>query len=170
MRTNRLLLESTVLLSLFVVPFSSSSASAERGTLTGEVVEVRQAADTKNQGSFDEIKVRTRQNQESWLRLGPTDPTGRDWQVGDTVRACFLGDAGDGEAADAIRVHNFRTGRTDRIRTGDGTLLRQRDRDRMRDGSGDGAQVRERRRDRIHEPGTGWCDRSCGRGGRGGGR
>ncbi len=163
MRFERWFLGSVLPLVLFALPTSASTDTQERGTLTGEVVQVRQSVRTENEGALDEIRVRTQQGEESWVRLGLADPSGQQWQVGDKVRARFVGLAKDGQAVNAVKVHNYRTGRTERIRSGDGTQLRLQTRERLQDGSGNGTQTRER----ANEQGTGSSDRSRGRGGRG---
>ncbi len=167
MKQERWILGAVFLTILSAATAGAATAAQERGTLAGEIMEVRQSVRTENEGAFDEIRVRTREGQDTWVRLGPANRSQERWQVGDRVRARFVGGAANGQAVDAVSARNYRTGTTERIRSGDGTRLRLQTRDRLQDGSGSGTQARERRRDRIHEPGTGSCDRARGRGGRG---
>ena len=147
----------------FAVAFAGDSgAGKDPGIVKGEVVQVRQS--TSSNGDYTEIKVRNRQQQETWLRLGPADMGGNGARIGDLVRARVL--PGDGSGVAPVRsLQNWRTGQATAFRSADGTLLQSRDRSRLRDGTGDGVPDRDRIRQRDQDPladataGTGDQDR-----------
>lgn len=176
-------LSSAVALFLLASPglFARDPADG-KGNINGEVIAVRQSVATQNEGSMTEIKVRTRQQEERWLRLGPSDEMGDGFQVGDTVRARFS-NGGQGDALPVRDIKNYTTGEKMKLRDRDGTLRRDRDRDRARDANGDRARNQDRTRDRDQmQDGSGAGDRhhggdrhhdrghGSGSGGSGGGR
>ncbi len=131
-------------------------------TAKGEVIAVHQQIRTANGGTFTELTLRTRQQQEMRLRLGPEAAAAYGVAVGDAIRVRLMA-GGPQDGAYLVRtMKNQRTGQLDTLRTLDGDLLQTRDQKRLRDGTGDGTPDRIRQRDRVHEPGTG--------GGNGGGR
>ena len=117
------------------------------GAIKGEVIAIRQSEATQNQGSLTEIQVRTREQQEVWLRLGPAEGTAERFQVGDPIRA-RLNDGGQGAAIPVRDIKNYRTGETLKLRDRDGALRRDRDRDQLHDVSGDRTQGGDLTRDR----------------------
>jgi uncharacterized membrane protein YgcG len=162
---------------LIAAPAAGSQATAggeKPRTVRGEVVEVRQTVQTANQAAFTEIKVRTRQNEESWFRLGPAAQYGNRFQAGDRIRARVTGGGGgDAGPASVREISNHRTGDRLKVRSADGTLLREKDRDRLRDGTGAGDQDRDRTRQRDRQDRPGDSNRSSRGGGghrSGGGR
>jgi hypothetical protein len=166
MRARQIVISVMVLAWVVSPALLAEDGPVEGGKVKGEVVQVRQATRLGSEGEFTEVKVRTRNQQEMWLRLGPSEEHAGEFQIGDRVRARFTGGR-DGEPAMVRSIHNYRTGQRLELRDTDGSMLRQQD--RRRDGTGD--QLRTRQRDRIHEPGTGGCSGSGARaGGRGGGR
>ncbi len=119
--------------------------------LRGEVLAVHDRTETGQQGAFREIMIRTRREEKIRLRLGPASEAPCQCRVGDPVRARVMS-GGPGESALLVRtLKNERTGKTIRIRSTDGVLLRARDRqrDRLRDGSADPAPDRVRTRQRT---------------------
>jgi hypothetical protein len=132
-------------------PAVAQQTPGKNGKLAGEVIEVRQSNATRNQGALTEIRVRSEQRQDTWLRLGRADEMGQRVQVGDRIRARVMA-GGTGEPLNVHSLRNETTGEKLRLRTDDGTLFRQRDRDR--DQTRDQARDRDRDRDRIHQPGS----------------
>lgn len=144
------------------------AAGESPATIEGEVVAVQQR--TGNGGEEREITVRTRDQQEMKLQLGPAGEGAPEYRKGDQVRAQIqagpAGQAGGGEGSYQVRtMTNMRTGQQESF--GEDTALQKQTRQRKRDGTGD--QQRTRSRDRIHEPGTGNCPRGSNAGTRGGG-
>jgi len=121
-----------------------------KGKIEGQVVAVRQSTQTHtgNEGEFTEIRVRTRTQQEMWLRLGEASEMGERFQVGTRVRARWMRGAGDDDVVLATRIADLDTGKTVSLRDGNGDLLRTQDRDHLRDGTGDGVPDRDRIQDR----------------------
>jgi len=121
-------------------------------TVKGHVVQIRQSTATQNEGAMTEIRVRTRQQTESWFRLGPAEEKGNAFQLGDRVRlrAQFRKGAGADDPVPVESFFNYRTKQGGDLRTADGTLLGTKDRDRLRDGSCDGEPIQDR--DRIGRP------------------
>lgn len=152
-----------ILLTMAAIPIAASlpvlaGDTPEPTAIRGEVVATRLSPATAGEPAYAEVQVRTRNQEQTWLRLGPADDMGSKFQKGDPVRArVFQG--GSEEPALVREMRNERTGERVRLRDASGQMLREQDRDRLRDGTGD--RSRDRSRDRIHEPGTG--------GGRGGG-
>lgn len=142
----------------------------DHATIQGEVVATRSTPATAEAGRCLEVQVQQRNQERSWLRLGPADEMAGKFQNGDRIRARVMNQQGQ-DAALVRDVRNETTGAQMRLRNASGAMLqeRDRDRDRLRDGTGTGQQSRDRSRsrDRIHEPGTGG---GTGRGGRRGGR
>jgi hypothetical protein len=151
---------------LTLIAASAATAQASpRGedsrSVNGQVVQVRQSTGTAGEGTITEIRVRTRQHQETWLRLGPVSEYGNRYQAGDLVRARVM--AGGKEDAGTVRsIWNLRTNAKMQVRDGEGALIRQqegagdqlrlRDRDRLQDGTGTGDQARDRLRQQIQDP------------------
>jgi uncharacterized membrane protein YgcG len=144
------------LATLTMIGFAALPAFAQGGPpdeVRGQVVEVREHVATASAGAATEIRVRTRDQESVWLRLGTPESMHGKFQVGDRVRARYV--KGDGAAL----VTDVRNGST-------GERLRLRDRDCT---SVDGPD-RLRTRDRIHEPGTGGGNGGGGRQGGNGNR
>jgi hypothetical protein len=156
------------------------AGSENPGAIEGEVIAVQRQTRTQNGGETREITVRTREQQEVKLRLGPAGDGAPQYRKGDQIRAQIqtgrTTQTGQGDGAYQVRtMTNLRTGRQETFGEGEATAVQQQTRQRNRDGSGDGPQ-RARTRQRIHEPGTGDCPRGntgsrggSGRGGSGGG-
>ena len=152
------------LLTLVAVSAATAQASPrgeDSRSVNGQVVEVRQSTATGGMGTITEIKVRTRRHQETWLRLGPVSEYGNRYQAGDQIRARVM--AGGKDDAGTVRsIWNLRTNERMQVRNGEGALvqqrdgagdqLRQRDRDRLHDGTGTGDQARDRVRQRDRDP------------------
>jgi len=152
------------LLTLVAVSAATAQASPrgeDSRSVNGQVVEVRQSTATGGMGTITEIKVRTRRHQETWLRLGPVSEYGNRYQAGDLIRARVM--AGGKDDAGTVRsIWNLRTNERMQVRNGEGALvqqrdgagdqLRQRDRDRLHDGTGTGDQARDRVRQRDRDP------------------
>jgi hypothetical protein len=159
MRLGRLVMVAATAVAL-AAPAAAQQNVPATETIKGQILEIRQSTATENQGTFTEIKVRTRTQQETWLRLGPAEEMDDQFRAGDRIRAHVV--AGDGaEPMNVRRIRNDRTGRSLQIRDAKGTLLRDQDRTRDRDQTGDRTRDRDqsgdrvRDRDRIHQPGTG---------------
>jgi hypothetical protein len=153
----------TVLALAFASGLALARAEPPR-VVRGEVLAVHEATQTGEEGSFREITIRTRQQERIRLRLGPATEAPCDCRVGDPVRARVMA-GGPGESALRVRaLKNERTGKMTRIRSADGVLLQARDRqrDRLRDGSAEPSPERLRTRQR-----DGSARSRGGRGGRG---
>jgi hypothetical protein len=166
MRSRTVVLAGLALAMAAASPLAAGLKAGTRGRIDGEVVAVRQQTDLQNRQDYTEVRVRTRDRQEHWLRLGPAAEYGDAFRSGDRMRCRVIG-AGEDRPALVRTARNERTQERMRIRDADGTMLRAED--RIRDRSR--AQDRDRQRDRIHEPGTGGGSGSGSRrGGRRGGR
>ena len=154
----------TLALAALLAPMAGA---ADYETLDGEVVDVRDAADDQGRGPFTEVKLRTRAQEERWVRLGPSQERGHAYRLGDQVRARVTTEADATGVGNAESVRNMTTGTRERLRTRDGTAVRQQDRTRARDGSCTGGPAQLRQRDRTHDGGSGGA--SGGGGHRGGG-
>lgn len=148
------------------------------GKVKGEVVAVRQATQLQNQGEYTEIQVRTRNQEQLWLQLGPHAEFGDQVQVGDRVRARIqnrVGQDADGDVLAVAEMYNYRTRARIQVRNEDGELvpLQQRTRTQARyaDGpeDGTGQQERNRVRTREHAGEGGGGNGGGGGGNRGGG-
>jgi len=141
---------------LFVVPALVSSADSGRpATLEGDIVDVRQGFAADGAGPFTEVRVRTQEREEQWVRLGRPEDLENAYRVGERIRARVMAASDGAEVRNAVRAQNMNTGRTDRFRGQDAARAGQRDRVRARDGSCSGNPSQVRRRDRVHSPGTG---------------
>jgi hypothetical protein len=149
------------LIAASAVTAQASPQGEDWRSVNGQVVEVRQSTATGGMGTITEIKVRTRQHQETWLRLGPISEYGNRYQAGDLIRARVM--AGGKDDAGTVRsIWNLRTNEKMQVRNGEGAIvrqqdgdrdqLRQRDRDRLQDGTGTGDQARDRLRQQIQDP------------------
>jgi hypothetical protein len=149
-----------------MIPATAQTDDTE--VVEGEVVAVREAVRTRNEGACEEIAVRTRQRQELRLRLGPAGEEGPCCRIGDRIRARVVAGPAEDGARRVRAMWNRRTGQTLSFRAEDGSLVTagQRYRERLRDGGCDGTPRRERARERTHEPSTG---AGAGRRNRGGG-
>lgn len=162
--TSRGRVAEVLVLTGLALAFASGPALARAKSprvVRGEVLVVHDATQTGEEGTFQEITIRTRQQEQIRLRLGPATGTPCQCRVGDPVRARVMA-GGPGESALRVRaLKNERTGEMTRLRSADGVLLRARDRqrDRLRDGSADPAPDRVRTRQRTGS--------ARGRGGRG---
>ena len=167
----RVLIAAVALLTLVAASAATAQASSrgeDSRSVSGQVVQVRQSTATANEGALTEIKVRTRQQQELWLQLGPASVYGHRYQVGDRIRARVRAEnKGDVELVQSIQ--NLRTREKKQVRSGDGALIPESDmdrdqtrqQDRLKDGTGDGDpdQTRQHDRDRL-EDGTGTGDQN----------
>lgn len=158
----RVLIAAAALLTLVAASAATaqdSSSEKGTGTVSGQVLEIREAVQTRNntEEKLTEIKVRTQQRLELWLRLGTASAYGNpDFvKVGDKVRARYMY---QGEKDDVMLVQsikNERTGKKTQVRSADGTLTPDSDQDkdqirqqdRLRDGTGTGDQDRNQSRD-----------------------
>jgi len=164
---HKLLIVITVLLGSLAATHAVAKASQEdTSRVKGQIVAVRQSEATENQGALTEIKVRTREQEQFWLRLGRSEEMGNRFQVGDSVKARCRATKGDAPM-EVFSLKNRSNGESFTLRSEDGTLLQQQDRDRDRARDGSGARDRDRDRDRVHQPGAG--QGSAGGSGQGGG-
>jgi len=147
MKGMKVLLVATVVMILAAPGLSAAADSDRQQKFNGEVVALRQSVATENQGAFTEIKVRTREQREVWLRLGPSDEMGNGFQVGDTVRARARNE-GQNDPLPVRDIQNYTTGEKMKIRDRDGTLRQDRDRARDGDGNGDRTRAQDQKRDR----------------------
>jgi hypothetical protein len=173
MKGTRWMLSAAVLVVLGSAGLFAADPAGGQGSIKGEVIAVRQSVATQNEGVMTEIKVRTGQQEERWLRLGPSDEMGNRFQVGDTVHARFSGN-GQGDALPVRDIKNYSTGEKMKLRDRDGTMRRDQVRDRDRDASGDRARDRDQMQDRSgagdrHHGGDRHHDHSHGSGSRGSG-
>jgi len=123
---------------------SLGAAAAAPSTIEGEVTAVEQRVMAGTGQPFTEIAVRTREHQQLRVRLGPSEGT-PPCATGDRVRLRLMrGDAIDG-AVQARAMWNRATNRRVQFRDGNGGLVRDRIRERARDGSCDGEPRRARR-------------------------
>jgi uncharacterized membrane protein YgcG len=146
------------------------------GKVRGEVVEVRQTTQLQNQGEMTEIRVRTRNQEQLWLRLGPQAEFGDQVVVGDRIRARVMYKGGDGGQTTALVecMYNYQTRTRLQVRNETGELVplqsRVRTRNQAQDGTGDGTgqQVRTRTGRESQNGGGGGNHGGNGNGGGGG--
>ena len=155
-----------VMLACSVLPAFAEPPEEHPGKIKGEVVQVRQRTMLQNEGEFTEIKVRTRNQQEMWLQVGPSEEYGNKFQVGDPVRARVMWD-GD-EPPKVQKMLNYRSREQYRIRDGSGQMIQAQNRYRHKEATGEQSQIRTQTR-------TGQPDSAGGQGqdqrrGGGGGR
>lgn len=108
------------------------------GKLYGEVIAVKQQTRQNNQGEFTEIQVRTRNQQEHWLRLGASEQFGDAVEVGDRVRVRYRATGNPGEPAQVQTMLNYRNGARIHAQEGQGTMVQNRF--QYRDGTGTGSE------------------------------
>lgn len=150
------------LLALATAPAVLARGDGAKAKLSGEIIEVRQQTRLENQGEETQIRVRVRNQDEHWLRLGPADEYGNRVQVGDQVRVRVMF-MGEGDIPAVQSMHNLRTRERIRVRDGSGELVRAQNQNRV------GEQSRQRQRDRVHQPAPGGGENGRGDGrGRGG--
>jgi hypothetical protein len=141
-----------------------AQASIEK--VQGEVIQVQQQQQTRNQGEFDQIMIRTRQGEELRLRLGAAGQCGDCVRVGDQIRARVMAGSG-GQPGQVQSMKVRRNGELFAYQNQAGQLLQTRQ--RLRDGSGSGQPARDRQQARIHDPGSANCRGGGGGAGRGNG-
>jgi hypothetical protein len=159
MRTGTKVLAALAVAALLAPGAFAQASKKGSQRIEGEIVQVRNTVTTQNEGEFTEIQVRTRQQQEQWVRLGRAEDMGDVFQVGDMVRIGMKDPGEDGPPV-AHRIQNYRNGQTLNLRNADGSLksqeqIRKQIRKEKQDGKGDAQKDQMRQRDRIHEPGTG---------------
>ena len=163
-------------ISTVVLTFSATlpiTAGPDEATVKGEVVQVQQRVRTENDGSVDQLEVRTRQGQELRLQMGKADSCPGCVQVGDQIRA-RVRTGSDGQASQVRSMKVRRDGSMRSYRFQNGELALNQTRLRARDGSGTGPINQEQwqrgRGGNGNCRGNGQGSRGSGAGGSGGSR